>query len=163
MSRKLTYIHLSDKQWITSLGFIILLLRYLGCFPCSHSNNNLKKNVTAFSSLWHFKKPIWWHKCCLTRTLSYFFIYYMSMNVSINILFVSHPWHNVLQLLGRKIFRQFFHLPLTGLLIAVVEFQPYPLLYQVLFFFFFRSYTVTRYYSYSQVTLNTNSTLRIQC
>ena len=99
MSRKLTYIHLSDKQWITSLGFIILLLR----------------NISAFPSLWHFKKLIWWHKCCLTRTPSYFFIYYTSTNVSINILFVAHPLRNVPQLLGRKIFRQFFHMPLTDL------------------------------------------------
>ena len=38
----------------------------------------------------------------------------MSMNVSINILFVVHPQHNVPQLLGGKFFRQFFHLPLTG-------------------------------------------------
>ena len=37
------------------------------------------------------------------------------MNVSINILFVAHPRHNMPQVLGRKIFRQFFHLPLTGL------------------------------------------------
>ena len=37
----------------------------------------------------------------------------MSMNVLINILFVGH------QLLGRKIFRQFFHLPLTGLSLAI--------------------------------------------
>ena len=116
MSRKLIYIHLSDKQWITSLGFIILLLLNSGCFPCSHRNNNEKKNVIAFPSLWYFKTPIWWHKCCLTRTPSYFFIYYMSMNVSINILFIVHPQHNVPQLLGRKFFRQFFHLPLTGLI-----------------------------------------------
>ena len=37
------------------------------------------------------------------------------MNVSINILFVAHQRHNMPQLLGRKFFRQFFHLPLTGL------------------------------------------------
>ena len=37
------------------------------------------------------------------------------MNVSINILFVAHPGHNMPQLLGRKFFRQFFYLPLTGL------------------------------------------------
>ena len=37
------------------------------------------------------------------------------MNVSINILFVAHPRHNTPQLLGRKFFRQFFHLALTGL------------------------------------------------
>ena len=37
------------------------------------------------------------------------------MNVSINILFVAHLQHNIPQLLGRKFFRQFFHLPLTGL------------------------------------------------
>ena len=38
----------------------------------------------------------------------------MSMNVSIIILFVAHPQHNMPQLLDGKIFRQFFHLPLTG-------------------------------------------------
>ena len=39
----------------------------------------------------------------------------MYMNVSIHILFVAHPRHNMRQLLGRKIFRQFFQLPLTSL------------------------------------------------
>ena len=39
----------------------------------------------------------------------------MSMNISISILYVAHPLHNMPQLLGRKFFRQFFHLPLTGL------------------------------------------------
>ena len=37
------------------------------------------------------------------------------MNVSINILFVAHLQRNVPQLLSQKIFRQFFHMPLTGL------------------------------------------------
>ena len=37
------------------------------------------------------------------------------MNVSINILFLANPRHNMPQLLGRKFIRQFFHLPLTGL------------------------------------------------
>ena len=32
----------------------------------------------------------------------------MYMNVSINILYVVNPQHNVPQLLGRKFFRQFF-------------------------------------------------------
>ena len=41
----------------------------------------------------------------------------MSMNVSINILLVAHPRLNMPQLLGGKFFRQFFHLPLTGLCI----------------------------------------------
>ena len=40
------------------------------------------------------------------------------MNVSI-ILFIAHQQHNMPQLLGRKVFRQFFHLPLTGLIFAL--------------------------------------------
>ena len=73
-----------------------------------------KTDFTAFPSLCHFKTPIWWLKRCLTRTPTYFFIYYTSMNVSINILFVAHPRHNMPQLLSRKVFRHFFHLPLRG-------------------------------------------------
>ena len=41
------------------------------------------------------------------------------MNVSINILFVPHLRHNMPQLLGRKFSRQFFHLPLTGLIVMI--------------------------------------------
>ena len=59
--------------------------------------NEKKKQQTIKPSmpLCHFKTPIWSFKCCLTRTFSYFFkyIYYMSMNVSINILFLAHPQH----------------------------------------------------------------------
>ena len=111
------HIHLGDKQWITSLGFIILLLRNSGCFPCSH-NNDWKKKMSLPSLPYAISKHPFshqWLKCCLTRTPSYFFIYYMFMNVLINILFVAHLRHNMPQLLGRKIFTHFFHLPLTCL------------------------------------------------
>ena len=49
---------------------------------------------------------------------------YMSMNVSIIILFVRHPRHKMPQLLDRKIFRQFLHLPLTGLETRLVPRHP---------------------------------------
>ena len=39
----------------------------------------------------------------------------MSMNVSINVLFVAHLRYNMRQLLGKKNSRQFLHVPLTGL------------------------------------------------
>ena len=45
----------------------------------------------------------------------------MSMNVSINILFVAHLRHHMPLLWGRKFFRQFFHLPLTGLTMTSVS------------------------------------------
>ena len=47
----------------------------------------------------------------------------MSMNVSINILFVAHSRQNMLQLLGRKFFRQFFHLPLSYKPVMVFSFS----------------------------------------
>ena len=73
MSRKLTY----TSKWQT-VNYVPWLYNS-GCFPCSHRKNNFKKNVTAFPSLCHFKTPIWWHKCCLTRTPIYFFIYCTSV------------------------------------------------------------------------------------
>ena len=46
----------------------------------------------------------------------------MSMKISIIILFVAQLRHNMQQLLDRKIFRQFFHMPLTGLNNANIDF-----------------------------------------
>ena len=43
--------------------------------PWGQNEKKTNQAIIAFPSLCHFKTPIWWVQCCLTRASSYFFEY----------------------------------------------------------------------------------------